>query len=356
MKQTFLSSTSLFVTGLLAFWLALPGWPQHAANLSPPYADVSNGQLRARLWLPDPEKGYYRGTRFDWSGSIGSLEYQGHTYFGEWFVRYDPAVRDVAWIPGSNGYAAGKASANVGPVEEFTGPGNSAPGYDEAKPGGTFLKIGVGALRKPLDGSDGKYDHYFPYEIADSGKWTVRKFSDRLEFTQTLAAGNGYAYEYSKTVRLVPGSPDMMLEHTLKNTGSNTLESSVYDHNFLINDHQPPGPPLHVLFPFEVKAERAMPGLAEASGHEIRYIKTLSGDERAATGIIGFSNSPKDYDITVENRSTGAGVRITGDQPLQRFSYWSVASVAAPEPFIHVQVEPGKEFRWAIRYHFYTLH
>jgi len=147
----------------------------------------------------------------------------------------------------------------------------------------------------------------------------------------------------------------MILEHTLKNTGSKILESSVYDHNFLVIDHQSPGPPLHVLFPFEIYADRAMAGLAEAGGHEIRYIKTPSGNERAATGITGFSNSVKDYDITVENRARGAAVRITGDHPLERFAYWSIASVIAPEPFIHVRVEPGKEFRWSIHYQFYIL-
>jgi hypothetical protein len=38
-----------------------------------PEAGVSNGFIRARLSLPDTTKGYYRGTRFDWSGMITSL-------------------------------------------------------------------------------------------------------------------------------------------------------------------------------------------------------------------------------------------------------------------------------------------
>ena len=29
---------------------------------------LTNGSLKARLYLPDSQKGYYRGTRFDWSG------------------------------------------------------------------------------------------------------------------------------------------------------------------------------------------------------------------------------------------------------------------------------------------------
>ena len=33
-----------------------------------PQAEITNGQIKAKLYLPDTEKGYYRSTRFDWSG------------------------------------------------------------------------------------------------------------------------------------------------------------------------------------------------------------------------------------------------------------------------------------------------
>ena len=62
-----------------------------AAAAQPPEAAISNGVIRARVYLPDAQNGYYRGTRFDWSGAISSLEYNGHTYFGQWF----PAWRIV---------------------------------------------------------------------------------------------------------------------------------------------------------------------------------------------------------------------------------------------------------------------
>ena len=38
-----------------------------------PQAEISNGMIKARLYLPDAENGYYRATRFDWSGIISSL-------------------------------------------------------------------------------------------------------------------------------------------------------------------------------------------------------------------------------------------------------------------------------------------
>src|SRR4051812_22993079 len=62
-----------------------------------PQVEIGNGVLKARLYLPDIKKGYYRGTRFDWSGVIGSLEYKGHNYYGPWFARTDATVNDFVW-------------------------------------------------------------------------------------------------------------------------------------------------------------------------------------------------------------------------------------------------------------------
>ncbi|HAA70975.1 MAG TPA: hypothetical protein DCE55_17690, partial [Planctomycetaceae bacterium] len=47
-----------------------------------PQATIANSQVTARLYLPQPDSGYYRGTRFDWSGVIYSLQCDGHEYFG----------------------------------------------------------------------------------------------------------------------------------------------------------------------------------------------------------------------------------------------------------------------------------
>src|SRR5213593_1688217 len=47
----------------------------------PPQAVISNGQIRAKLYLPDPNDGFYRSTRFDWSGAVLSLEYAGHNFY-----------------------------------------------------------------------------------------------------------------------------------------------------------------------------------------------------------------------------------------------------------------------------------
>src|SRR5215471_2964441 len=111
----------------------------------PPQAEIANQQIRAKLYLPDPAQGFYRSTRFDWSGVIHSLVYQGHDYYGPWFNQYEPSVRDFTYR--DENIVVGAVSAMTGPVEEFQKP----LGYDAAKAGGVFVKVGVGVLRKPDD-------------------------------------------------------------------------------------------------------------------------------------------------------------------------------------------------------------
>src|ERR1017187_3282528 len=114
-----------------------------------PSAEIANGRIRARIYLPNAQNGYYRGTRFDWSGVIYSLQFKGHDYYGPWYSQRRPDVKDFVYA-GSE-IVTGPASSITGPAEEYKG-----LGYDDAQPGGTFIKIGIGVLRKP-DASP--YDH-----------------------------------------------------------------------------------------------------------------------------------------------------------------------------------------------------
>lgn len=326
-----------------------------AAGLSPaadfPQAHISNGQIQASLYLPDPKNGFYRSTRFDWSGVIYALAYGGHHYYGPWFQKIDPAVYDFGYADG--GVVSAPFTAMVGPGEEYQTDGK-ALGWDEAKPGGTFIKIGVGVLRKP---DDGRYDHSREYEIVDGGKWSVQTGRDSVAFTQELSdPASHYGYVYRKVVRLVPGKPEMVLEHSLQNTGTRTIQTSMYNHNFLVLDKLAPGPDFVITVPFQMEPRRAPnKDLAAIRGNQIVYLKTLEGQDRATTAVAGFRDRADDYDIRVENRGVGAGVRIRGDQPLMNVALWSIRTVLAVEPYITMSIDAGKEFHWTLTYDYYTL-
>ncbi len=336
---------SIAVAGLLLLSLLLGSMPGLAADY--PEAEISNGQLRARMYLPDARNGYYRSTRFDWSGAIYSLQYKGHEFYGEWYDRIDPKV--INWVFEGQDIVSGPCSGLAGPVNEF----QTVLGWDEAEPGGTFIKIGVGVLRK----GEGNYNRFVPYEVLNSGTWSVKTGSDSVEFTQELSdPASGYAYLYRKVVRLVAGKPEMVIEHSLRNTGRRAIKSDVYNHNFVVLDKQPPGPDFTIRFPFEIKTTRPPnKELIDTRGNEIVYQKPLAGQDQAVVQFAGFGDSAQDTGMIIENRKVGAGIRITGDRPLIRDMLWSIRTVLAIEPYIAIDIPPGGEFTWKDMFEYYTL-
>lgn len=298
-----------------------------------PEAKISNGIVHAHLLLPDVEKGYYRGSRFDWSGVIAQLEYKDHTYFGQWFPKYDPYLHD----------------AIMGPVEAF-----DPIDYESAKPGEHFLKIGVGILKKI---SDQPYRIADPYEILDHGKWKTEKKKDKVRFVHTLTDASGYAYEYTKTVELVKGKPEMRLVHELKNKGKKRIETQVYNHNFFMLDDEPIGPDYSVGFPFELEVisnTRGMGTVTKAEGKTLSFIEAIPPRESVYFVLGGYSDQPEDYDITIQNNKTGTGVRITNDRPISHLPFWSISTTLCPEPYMLIEVDPGKTQTWITTYSFFA--
>ncbi len=335
-----------------------------------PSAEISNGIVKAKIYLPDANRGFYRSTRFDWSGMIASLEYKGHNFYGPWFYRIDPDVYDLAYD--EKGVISAPFTAALGPAEAFGGDGG-ALGFAEARPGGTFIKIGVGVLRKPMNGEPpvpvrpaafsgrgggpDRYDHSRAYTLVDSGKWQVKTRKDSVEFTQHLTdAPDGYDYVYRKVVRLLPGKPEMVIEHSLKNAGQKAIKATVYNHNFLVMDGQGPSQDFSMAVPFPIVSPRPpSAGLLEAKGNQLTYLRAPVGEERATAAIQGFGDAARDYDIRVENKKLGAGFRVTGDRPLSSLAVWSIRTVNAVEPYNAMDIAPGQEFTWTLRYEYYTL-
>jgi hypothetical protein len=299
-----------------------------------PKTTISNGQVNAVVYLPDPENGYNRGDRFDWSGVVGCLAYKGHTYFGVWFPHYDPLLHDSI----------------TGPVEEFRS-SDGALNYGQAKAGDLFVKVGVGVLRK-ID--DKPYDYTFHYPLIDGGKWTVHSGKDWVSFRQDLNSKVGYSYIYKKNLKLEKNEPVLVVQHELINTGKKTIDTEVYDHDFYMLDGAPTGPGIEVRFRFDPKADRDLGNGARIDGKEIVFDRELQTGQSAFGFITGFSNDVSDYDITVENQKTGVGVEQTGDTPISRVNFWSIRTTICPEAYIHLIIPPGESAHWTIRYRFFA--
>jgi len=378
------------VAGSAVGVLAAQGHPAHV---------IMNGEITARVYLPDAKAGFYRSTRFDWSGAIASLQFKGHEYYGDWFAKITD-IYDFGYDEATNDVISAQFTAMVGPAEEF-----GVIGYNEAKPGGLFVKPGIGALRRA---DETPYNHSKPYEIANGGKWEVERRRDLIRFVHTLKEPSiDFGYVYTKVIALTSGKPQLTIAHVFKNIGAVSIRTNVYNHNFTTIDQQPPGPDYEIAFPFQVQraqrggggptpaaeaARGATPGgrgpaaaqgaasgqggpgggrglnppngsqcgrpemqaLAAAQGNRLVYSKALEGRECYQAGFIGFGATAAHHDIRIENKKVGAGVRITGDRPLFRLGYWSIRSVLAPEPYVEIAVEPGQEFTWTWTYDYFV--
>ncbi len=226
---------------------------------------------------------YYRGTRFDRTGIILSLESGGHRYVQPWQRHYDPYFHDAVsgpaeeFLPVFPDAGLVQSGTEVRGAKALTPSGECTPDFSAgpqspATPAGTapvcgvtqpqrseeglrrtplltngILKIGVGLLR-----SDGEpYDRFKLYEVLDPGHLTVKIGSADAEpssifFRQVL---DGY-YDYEKLVE-IPAEGRLRISHRLTNRSTLLFDTYVYCHNFFILDGAPTGRATRFTFPFQ---------------------------------------------------------------------------------------------------------
>ena len=299
----------------------------------PPTASISNEQVNMKLYLPDPEHGYYRATRFDWSGIIYSLEYGGHQYVGEWKKSHDPLIHEDL----------------TGPAESYGDPG---PGFDEAGIGGEFIRIGVGALEK----SDEEYNWLKTYRIVDHGLWEVDQGKDWIEFTHSLERESGWAYVYTKRIELMKDEPGFSIIHTLRNKGKKAIHTNQFNHNFFVMDQEVTGPDFSLEFPFRISSNDYPTDLVELKQNKLLIKKEL-GTGHIYMTLDGFGDTAEDNQVKIVNQKTGAGVQISVDKPLQKIVFWAISTTLCPEPYIQLDVLPGDTETWISEYRlFNTIH
>lgn len=321
----------LLIITMAALVLILESCKSQDMNLDQfPSQTISNEEVQMLIYLPDHENGLYRATRFDWSGVIGSVTYKDHEYFGYWKDSHDPLFHED--LPG--------------PVEGYIKPGL---GYDEAKPGGSYVRIGVGLIKKP-DEAEYSFRNY--YELVDPGKWTVDHGEDWISFKHELNTEIGFSYIYEKLIKLKDNG--FTMEHKLQNTGKKAIKTDQFNHNFFMIDGEPSGRAFTVSFPYPISTEDDPKGFVELKDNKLDFIKDLEGEDSFFLLINGFSEDLSDHEVIVQNRKTGAGVTFSIDKPLHRMAFWACKTTLCPENSIWIAVEPGAQEKWTSEYTFFV--
>ncbi len=83
-------------------------------------------------------------------------------------------------------------------------------------------------------------------------------------------------------------------------------------------------------------------------------LRQPAAEESVYAVLHGYGQQATGYDIRLEDRATGAAMRIRCDEPLSKLAYWGSTNILCPEPYIKITVHPGEAVTWKITYQFYT--
>jgi hypothetical protein len=203
-------------------------------------------------------------------------------------------------------------------------------------------------------GDTSDYEFSKRYRILKPGEWRITQTPDSVQFDQSLEGPMGWSYEYSKTIRLSASSAALVINRRLKNTGSKTIDTDHYGHNFLRIDDAASGPAYRLNFPFVPRftSDSKSQGCVDCQANSLIFLKEI-WDNYVWVRFDGFSKS-QDNRIEVTNQRTGASMAIETDQPLVRLVFYSSGGVLSPEPFVKFAIPPGETREWATTYKFIT--
>lgn len=286
---------------------------------------LSNPRLNVSLMLPGVASSAYIGQRFEHGAVVLEVTLDGtHTFLGR-----------------------EKRSEGLGGIGLIEETGMFSPiGYEDAKPGESFLKLGVGLLIR----DHRPYHFYRAYKFSKRYEWDVLIKQNSVTFLQDAQRFKGVSYRYIKRVALHASKPSLRIEHILTNTGEKPIISEQYNHHFLRFDDEPPGPSyaLRTSFPLEVTRNAGI----RVAGNEFKLSEVIAPGRAVHCYLEGFSRSSLFYSLVVENEKNGLRMTIEGDYGLSRLAFYSDSYAFCPEPFVNINLKPGETQCWTLTYHF----
>lgn len=286
------------------------------------HINLKSDRLRVEIALPGA---IYRGSRFDWTGFITGIVLEDKHSF---------------CVPES--LTPGQGSGGLGLCNEF---GITTPiGYDEAKTGEKFPKLGTGLLTRP-DESD--YFFFDKYEVTPFSIKVSTDF-DTAVFKVEPVDCRGHAVKMTKTISVKDNT--LVIDYRLENVGSKPLKTEEYCHNFIAVNNNNIGPGYVLKFPYDINAED-IPEIMNIKGSEIRWNNVPEKDFYCRPR--GFNSVKKHYwELLYEPQRVG--VREYSEFPIQMVAVWGSTHVVSPEVFIDVNIAPGETQEWSRKYEFFT--
>jgi hypothetical protein len=279
----------------------------------------------ARLLVEIGEPGvYYHNSRFDWSGYVMQVTLDGrHTFCVPFSLEADDPRNE-------------RGLCNEFGIE-------AAIGYDEARAGEQFPKLGVGLLTKP---DDTPYFFATPYAI-EHFPITCAARDRSLTFTVNPLPCRGYAARLEKTLSVTDHT--LTLAYLLENTGTRPFATEEYCHNFLAINEQPIGAEYQLRLPASITLPEVKEPLYLA-GETLHWRQTP--DYFYAKAAASGTGDGGTWELL--HTRLGVGVRGTEGFSITRFALWGTKHAVSPENFVKIDMAPGERMCWTRQYEFFT--
>ncbi|MDF1698551.1 MAG: hypothetical protein P1U56_22050 [Saprospiraceae bacterium] len=284
---------------------------------------LKNNNVELHIDLPLEN---YTHSRFDWTGKITAVFFKGILVSGtERSDRYsDPIL--------------GQGFYNEFGID-------SGLGYNETEVGGWFHKIGVGLLQR--DEAEYNFATPYPVQSADFNS-TIERESIRTQCIAPLV--NGYAYELHKEIVLIDNGFE--LNYCLENTGTKTIDTTEYNHNFLSVNNDFIGQQYQLVFPFPLQpssfdAVVNPEDLVHIEENDIGFHGTPEA-QFFFSNLSGGKTVPAQWQLLHKN--TNIVLSETGDFDTASINVWGWSHVVSPELFIQLSVSPGHSKKWKRTY------
>lgn len=258
----------------------------------------------------------------------------------EYGPRFETLGAVTSWICDGNSLLA-----REGLIDEFNIQAPlTPPGYDVAKPGEPFVKIGVGEL---IRSDDNGYSFSYPHPVQCLAPVTMDRDGDVLKLSQQMQSATGWGYAYAKTYRLFPDAATLVIEYSLTNIGELPLNAEQYDHNWFNFG----GGAIDDNYFLETRF-----GVGEPTGDWFKY----SAQRFDLTRLIekgSYSPSPLGAPATqnwmrIGHRSLGQSIVVTGDFDVARFALYADSTALCPEVFGEFKLAAGQSMNWQRKYEF----
>lgn len=231
-----------------------------------------------------------------------------------------------------------------GLADEFGLGGMGVLGYTEAGEGGSFLKIGVGRLKK-LDAAEYHFARHYP--ILAMAPIRAQRSGNTVSCVQQSERVEGYQYAYRKEVQLADEGV-LQLKYHLANIGERPFEFEHYNHNFLRFGGHDVGPQYEVATRFALESWPPEPWSRAGRTLRLRAPAPAKGTRSVGLELV---ITPDVNGVTVRH-ADGQTMRIGGDFTAQRFALWAVSAALSPEVFFRARIEPGAATQWSRTYAF----